>query len=471
MTLLRLTSVLRLWLSGSRLPSSGLLFIFLACVLTSSALRAQTPPAAPQVSEALSAELGQLRTLTEAKDYPAALALIDRLLAVTSDYSYDRILLWQIKAQIFLSEARYVEAIDPLERMILSDKQRSIQTDQQPPNLISAETRQNTFYLLAQLYQQWASESKDPTEQRQRLKAAGSWLRAWQRHTPNSTAENQLFAATLLYQQATLNPDRIDTALVAEALRAAETGLSLQLKPPASLYVLLLAAHQQRGENTQVAELLELLVAQNPANSGYWQQLAATYLALAADAPNERETTRLQLRAILTLERAQARGLLATPAERFNLVALYLGIRQFAPAIALLEKGLAVGTLENTRRNWELLVSAYQQTQRDAAALATIEKAIASLPADGQLEFTLAQLHYTAGRLVAARRHLELAVKKGALEKPGQARLFLAYTAYELKDYPAAARTAREAAAYDDVKKDDLARLTQAIADATKEKS
>ena len=455
MTLRRLTSVLHL-------PSSGLLLVLLACVLVAPSLRAQTPPAAPQVSEALSAELGQLRTLTEAKDFPAALILIDRLTVTVAADSYDRFLLAQIKAQILLTQGAYAASIAPLEDALrLGDR----------PGFMADTARTDTLFLLAQLHQQQASETKDVFAQRAALDRASGYLRRWQSGIQKPTTDGQLFAATLLYQQATLNPDRIDAALVTEALRAAETGLSLQLKPPSALYVLLLAAHQQRGENTQVAELLELLVAQNPANSGYWQQLVATYLALASDAPNERETARLQLRAILTLERAQARGLLATPSERFNLVALYLGIRQFAPAIALLEKGLAVGTLENTRRNWELLSSAYQQSGRQADAQAALMKATAALPAEGQLEFALAQLHYTAGRLAEARVHLERAIAKGRLDKPGQARLFLAYTAYELKDYPAAARTAREAAVYDDVKKDDLARLTQAIADATKEKS
>lgn len=443
----------------SRRPVSVVLCALLA--LAAPAIRAQTTPAAPQVSETLSAELGQLRTLTDAKDYSPALVLIDRLLGTVSADSYDRLLLAQIKAQILLTQGAYAAAIAPLEDALrVGDR----------PGFLADTARADTLYLLAQLHQQQAGEIKNNLPaQRAALDRAAGYLRRWQSGIQKTTTDGQLFAASLLYQQATLDPDHVDAALVAEAIRAAENGLVLQIKPPTSLYVLLLAAHQQRGENAQVAELLELLVAQNPANSGHWQQLVSTYLALAAAAPNERETARLQLRAILTLERAQARGLLATPADRFNLVALYLGLRQFAPAIALLEKGLALGTLDNTRRNWELLVTAHQQTNHPDAALAALTKAISSLPADGQLEFTLAQLHYTAGRLADARRHLELALKKGSLDKPGQTRLFLAYTAYELKDFSAAAQAAREAAAHDDVKKDDLARLTQAIAAATKE--
>lgn len=441
--------------------------LFLAAVLVftgAPSLRAQTP--APQISEALADDLGKLRTLTEARSYAPALALIDRLLVEAPAYSYDRILLWQIKSQILLSDARYVEAIDPLERMLLSDKQRSIQTDQQPPDLISAETRLNTFYLLAQLYQQSASESKTPNEQRQRLKDAVSWLRSWQIHASNPTAENQLFAASLLYQYATAGNDQPDTTLIAEARRAAEAGLRLQTKPPTSLYVLLLATLQQSSDHTRAAEILELLVEKSPDNTGYWQQLVSTYLTLAASAQNERETSRHNLRALLALERAQARGHLSTPRDRFNLVALYLGLRQFDPAITLLEKGLADGSIENTRRNWELLANSYQQTLRAPQALATLEKAVKALPADGQLEFTLAQLHYAGARPADARVHLERAIAKGRLDHPGQARLFLAYIAYELLAYDEAARLVAEASAFDDVKKEDLARLSKAIDEA-----
>jgi hypothetical protein len=440
-----------------RLPL-GLLLAVLSLTGIATPLRSQQPPE-PQISEAVAAEFGQLRTLTDAKSYAPALALIDRLLASVGPDSYDRILLSQIKAQVLLTQGAYSAAIAPLEDALrLGDF----------PGYLTDTARTDTLFLLAQLHQQQAGETKaDLPAQRAALGRATDYLRRWQARIQKPTTDGQLFAASLLYQQATLDPDRADPALLAEARRAAETGLTLQIKPPASLYVLILATHQQRHDHARAAELLELLVAQHPDNTGYWQQLVSTYLSLAAAAaPSEREVTRHNLRAILAIERAQARGHLSTPRDQFNLVALYLGIRQFAPAITLLEKGLATGTLENTRRNWELLISALQQSSRDPDALAAVENAIAALPADGQFEFTLAQLHYTAGRLAEARRHLERAVKKGGLEKPGQTHLFLAYTCYELKDYPAAADAAQAATAHDDVKKDDLARLTQAIAEA-----
>ncbi|CAM2858674.1 hypothetical protein [Rariglobus hedericola] len=437
-------------------PRYTLIFAALLVLVAPASMRAQTP-ATPQISEALSAEFGKLRELTEAQSYATALVSIDRLLGVAPADSYDRILLSQVKAQILLSQGKYADSISPFEEVLrLAER----------PGYLSAAAQTDTLFLLAQLYQQQASESKDLAVQRKMLASAATYLNRWQARTPNPTPAGQLFAASLYYQQSTLVPEKIDSTLLASSRAAAEAGLPLQLKPPASLYVLILATLQQSEKHLESTDILELLVEQNPANSSYWQQLSATYLALAGAAKNEREADRYNLRALLTLERAQARGFLVSPKENFNVVALYLGLRQFDPAIALLEKGLSDGTLENTRRNWELLANSYQQSQRETEAIAALEKAVVRLPEDGQLEFSLAQLLYGRTRVADARRHLGFAVKKGHLDKPGQTRLFLAYTAFELQDYADAAAKAGEAANFDDVKKDDLVRLKKAIDDA-----
>lgn len=434
-----------------RLPAA----VILGCVL---ALAASAQPAPqPGVSEKLAAELGKLRDFTEARSFAPALVLIDRLLAASSPDSYDFTLLSQIKAQIFLNEARYADAIPPLEAALANGERLGH---------LPASQLADTCFLLAQLHQQQGTEAKDPARRRALLDKSADLLARWQSRIQKPTTEGRLFAASLHYQRATLDPDRLDTDALAASLRAAEEGLLLQTRPPASLYVLILAALQQRQDHAGAADFLEILVEKNPANAAYWQQLAGTYLALAAAAPGEREAARLNLRALLAIERAQARGHLASPKDNFNRVALYLALRQFDPAISLLEKGLADGTLDNTRRNWELLANSYQQTRRAPQAVAALEKSVKALPSDGQLEFALAQLHYAAGRLPETRDRLERAVAKGSLEKPGQARLFLAYVAYEQKDTEAAARWVKDAAAFDDVKKEDLARLSKAIDEA-----
>lgn len=440
------------------MAASRLLLVLVAAVLVLGApglAPAQTP--APELSQKVSAELGKLRDLIEAKNYVASLALINRLFPAAAKDSYDRTLLSQIKAQIFLTEGRYTDAIAPLKEALRIGESRGH---------FSATTLPDSLFLLAQLHQQQASELKNAARQRTLLDQAIAYLNRWRTKVTKSTVEAELFTASLYYQRATLTPERVDAKALGEARLAAEEGLLLKTQPPASLYVFLLAIHQQRGELAEAAELLELLVEKNPDTAGNWQQLTSTYLTLASNSSNEREGDRHRLRALLSIERAQARGFLATPAEHFNVVALLLGLRQLEPAIALLEQGLADGRLESTRRNWELLASAYQQTRRDPLAIATLEKAVRALPEEGQLEFTLAQLHYAGTRIKEARNHLKLAIKKGRLDKPGQARLFLAYVSYELQDHKDALRWARDAAKFDDVKKEDLTRLTQAINEA-----
>lgn len=424
---------------------------------------AQPDPApAPQLAEATADALGKLRDLTTAQAYPAALTLLDQLLAATPADSYDTALLSQIKAQVLLQQSRYTEAIAPLERAFRLGEARAY---------FPAASQTDTAFLLAQLYQQASTETKVPADQRARLASSADYLRRRLSLSPRTTPEIQLFAASLYYQQATLDAEKPDLAKLRESRRAAEIGLALQLRPSNSLYVLILAALQQTSDYSGSADLLEFLVDKNPANSGYWQQLVGTYLTLAASAPHAPEARRYNLRALLALERAQARGLLATPRENFNRVALYLALAQPDSALAILEKGLADGTIENTRRNWELLANTYQQNQRETEAIAALQKAAAAFPSDGQLEFLLAQLLYGRSRPADARRHLERAIAKGSLDHPGQTRLFLAYISFETQSYDEAGRWARETAAFDDVKKDDLARLEKAIAEALRNRS
>jgi hypothetical protein len=64
----------------------------------------------------------------------------------------------------------------------------------------------------------------------------------------------------------------------------------------------------------------------------YWQQLAGTYLTLAADASDPVSVSRYQLRALLSLERAQVLGHLKTAQDQATLLALRAALA--APAIA-----------------------------------------------------------------------------------------------------------------------------------------
>ncbi len=337
--------------------------------------------------------LGELRDFTDAKNYPAALSLTDDLLALAAPDSYDAFVLSQVRAQIFLTQGRPADALPPLEASLRL-------ADTHP--FLDARPRLDLVYLVAQVAAQLATVAPDAATQRARFDQAGVLIRRWLVEAPLAApglrgeggtvlADAHLFAASVLYNGA-LAATPPNPAQFTAALTEAGQGLALTVHPGEQFYVLMLASLQQLGDLARVAELLELLVSQHPANASYWQQLAATYLHLAAEAQDARAIRREQLRSLLALERAQGHGFLKAPADQYNLAGLYFNLGQPGQTIALLEPGLAAGLLAPDRRAWELLVRACQQSHQDARALAALEKAVARFPADTAFQLALTRL-------------------------------------------------------------------------------
>jgi tetratricopeptide (TPR) repeat protein len=208
----------------------------------------------------------------------------------------------------------------------------------------------------------------------------------------------------------------------------------------------------------------------NPQSEQSWQQLVAIYMNLAGAAGNEAGAHTHNLRAIVTIERAQELGFLKSPSENYTLVALYFTIQQYGRAAALLEKGLKDGSLQNDKRNWELLSNAYQQMKYEDRAIDTLKRATTEFPQDGQLEFAMGQLYYSQGKVEEAYQRALTASRKGRLEKPGQTLLYLAYLGYELGKLEEAARWTEEAVQHADVKSSEIAPIKRAITDALKER-
>lgn len=434
------------------------LILLAGLALLSPALRAQAPADLPrkELTETTSEALGKLRPLIEAKNYDAALVLLDGLLAKAGPASFDRYVISQIKAQILLTQNKVEAAAEPLETALrLAD---------QNANFYDAASHLDQLYLLAQVYYQKAADAKQPAAQKTGYEKALGYINRWFERSPRVGADSRLFAASLLYQLATLDPAKVDPARIREAMAQAREGLLLAVEPPAQLTLLLVGCHLQLNEHVQAAELLETLALRDPKSATTWSQLQALYLARAADAKDPAEAQAQNLRALHTLDRARARGLLDGPKERYTRVAILFNLRQYTRAAELLETGLADGTLENTRRNWELLASAYQQTDREEKALDALSRAAARFPSDGALEFGLAQALYGAGRIEPAYERARSALAKG-LEKPGAAKVYLAYLAFELQRHEEAAAWVADARRGGEASAS-LDALDRAIADA-----
>jgi tetratricopeptide (TPR) repeat protein len=435
-----------------------LLLAALLALLAPALLRAQQPaPARKEITEATSTALGRLRPLLDAKDYPAALALVSPLLASAPPDSYDTYVLAQLNAQILLTQGRHAEAIPPLETALrIADTQ---------PALADPAATAEQLYLLAQLHYQRAAEAGTPAARRAGYLQAISHAERRLATPPSPGPDIRLFAASLHYQLATLDPAKPDPARIQQAITHVREGLLLAPAPSGQLLLLLAACHLQLGQNTPAAEHLEILLARDPANPSAWSQLLALYLDAAADTRDPAAARRQNLRALHTLERAQARNHLATPRDHYTRVAILFNIRQYDRAAALLETGLADGSLENTKRNWELLASAYQQLDQPARALDALARATARFPADGPLEFSLAQFLQQTGDLPQAYDRARSALAKN-IEKPGQVQIWLAYLAHELGRHQEAKTWIDAARASGDVPATTLDPLAAAIAEA-----
>lgn len=446
----------------SRLSRRLLHAILLATALHQLPLHAQqaAEPPAKEVSEAVSEEFGKLRPLIEAKNFPEALKVIDATLAGVKTESYDFVLLAQMKAQILLTTGELNKAAAPLEQ--------SLEVAQKY-DFLPANSYYDQFYLLSQIFYQQAAESKDAAAQKAAFDKSYTYLQKAIPLAPKPTADLQLFSASLLYNQASLGGSQ-DPEKFRQAIAEARKGLYLAIKPPEQLYQFLLSSYQQLGEHESAAEILELMLQAKPDNAQNWQTLIATYMNLAASAKDETAAQTYNLRAIISIERAQSHGLLSSPAENYTLVALYFSIQQFARASELLEKGLKDGAIENQRKNWELLSSAYQQMKHEDRALDALKRATATFPQDGQLEFQMAQIFYTQGKVADAYTHSLKASDKGQLDKPGQTYLYLAYLGYELGKLEEADRWTDQASQQADVTAKDIAPIKRAITDALKER-
>lgn len=395
-----------------------------------------------EISDKVSESLGKIQELTEAKQWDETLAIIDTQLLTAAPESYDTTVLKQIKIQVLLTQERYAEAISPMEDVLrlgmaydFMDQRRILEFNQ----------------ILSQLYFQEATAIKgttpaDARKKTEYLRKAYQAIKVYLAENDSPTEDSLSYAATMIYTQATMDESKTDTALLNEARDIAEQGLLMSLQPRESFYVLILAALQQDAKNKEAAEILELLVRQKPTNRQYWQQLQATYLNLANEAPDgSRENIEWNIRTVLTIDRAQKLAILDEPRDHFNRVGILMNIQQFDQAIRYLVEGLNSGKIEDTQQNWEYLASSYQQVHKQLAAIDALQTAAKKWPTEGELDFRIANIYYTTDKLEDAYKSGSTALSKGNLKNRPATLMFVAYMGYELKKYEDALVLAEQA--------------------------
>jgi len=158
-----------------------------------------------------------MKPLLDAKNWDGALAVIDGVLATVDPNGYDNAFVSDIKAKVFLQKNDYAAAIAPMETSLrLADKH---------PNYFDKKSRSyNIVYFLAQIYYQEGTSSKVTSVQQQYFNKSSAYIKRWLQTSPKKNQEAALFYASILYNQAVVNPDKVDIALVRAAkLRSKRT--------------------------------------------------------------------------------------------------------------------------------------------------------------------------------------------------------------------------------------------------------
>jgi predicted Zn-dependent protease len=416
----------------------------------------------PPTSEALS----KVKDLTDAKNWDSALKLLQDQLANVSPTSYDTAILQEVISKIQMQKGDYASALGNMEAAVhLSDSY----------NYIDQNEVQELVYYLALMYNQEASTLKSTALQGQYMSKSTDYAKRWLDHTEKPLSDPQrqevmLFYVNVLYNRAVLNPAAADLKLMKQCELEIEKCLHTINHPKETFYILYLAAFQQEGNFARSAEILELLVKQYPAKKDYWTQLLQIYLNLGADKDEEKAHAN-NIRAVLTVERAQALGFMRTPKDNYTLVGLYFNIGQFGKATELLHTGLKNGAIESTQANWELLAYSFQQVDKPFQAIEVLKEAAQHFPKSGQLDYQSAQIYYALDKPQDAYRSLVSAVAKGHLDRPYAVYNFQAYVAYELTKFDEALIAVNKAIASPGSQKEaQLPRLKQAIEEALKER-
>jgi hypothetical protein len=423
---------------------------------------AQTPPPQqpPSLSEKVSAEIQKLKPLQDAKNWDGMIALLDGVIPTVGPASYDLAFIQDMRARLLAGKDQWAKAADTMELALRL-------SDASSPKFFDKNKTLEMVLFLAQINYQEATTVKVPEIQRKYLAKASDFIKRWLTTAPKPTPEIMSFYATILLQQAVADPKNINQELLKLARAEVDKLFQTSIRPKENLYFLLLAILQQGNDIVRSAEILELIVKQFPTKKDYWPQLWATYLNLASDKTNDESTSRPHfIRAINTVERAQAQGFMNTPKDNFNLVSLYIQVNQFGKATDLLYAGLKSGGIENDPKNWVYLGYYYLQINRNLDALAVLKEASKLFPTNGQFDLQIGEIYRQDEKMKDARHNYREALRKGGLDRPYAVHTLLANVSYELEDFDDALKSIIQAEKLSDPKKEKdayLARLKDAI--------
>lgn len=319
--------------------------------------------------------------------------------------NYEKALVLQTFGFVYAQQGKYPEAIQSFEACIALDALPNAAQQGMLYSLSGLYAAQEQYAKTIDTMTTWFKFAVEPVD-------AGAYMLVGSSH-----AELGQLAKALPYVQ--------------EAIKRAK-------EPKESWYLLELSVLFEQNNFSAAAGSLRKMVTFWPDKPRYWEMLSSTYLELQQDHD-----------ALAALMLAYKKGLVSEEDKLLNLVRLNMFLEIPFAAGTLLETEMEKGTIESSRRNLELLLSAWTAAREFDKAIGVIDR-LAPNADNGDYYFQKAQLFNEKGNWNEVVTAIEQALEKGGLDKPGNAYVLMGMAQTELANYDGALRAFESARQYDD---------------------
>lgn len=332
----------------------------------------------PTISAPVFKKLEEAQALIDAKSYPQAEQIIQKMLDAGKGTRYngnERANLYNMLGYINFAQERYQPAIKAYEQVVAS------------PDDISEGMESGTLYTLAQL--NFVSE---------RYAEALKYMEQWLVKANNPGPEPYIFLGQVYYQMQDFR----------KAVPQIEKGINVARERGTKIkeqwYALLNYLYYEQENWPKVLEILEILVKNWPKRD-YWYRLAGIY----GQEGNEAKQ-------LHSLEAAYRGGFLDREKDFTTLAGLLMQAEIPYRAAQVMQKGIEDGMIEKTAKNWRSLGQAWQLSQETDKAIDAL-KASGALDDNGRVYEQLASLYLEKEQFKSCVSAADSALRKGGLRK------------------------------------------------------
>ena len=334
----------------------------------------------PTMSEQTFKKLAEAQEFIDAKEYVAALAVLDRMLDRSRRLNGNEIgQVHNMRGFVFFSQEDYDRAIKEYQIVVA-------QGEEIPEGL-----EITTLYTLAQL--SFVAE---------RYQDALDYMETWLTKATNPGSDPHIFMGQVYYQMKNYPAaiDQIETGIRV----AKERDLTVR----ENWWGLLNYLYFEQENWDKVLEILEILVQDFPKRD-YWVRLAGVH----GQEGNEKEQ-------IAAMQGAYTAGFLDRERDLMNFAGLLMQEQVPYRAAIVLEKGFKDERIERSAKNLQGLGQAWQLAQETAKAIPAFEEA-GKLSDDGRIYERLAQLYLDDDQFERCIATSTRALDKGGLRSKQQA--------------------------------------------------